>query len=70
MNGRMGLTQIIKEAWSGIPTGPRQITTMIPGCTNGDQNGCTASVRGSTPRSVRTEIHAIKACKMQNTEKC
>jgi len=61
MNGRMGLTQIIKEAWSGIWTGPRQTTTMTPGCTNGAQKGCTASVWGSTPRSARIEIHANKA---------
>jgi len=32
--------------------------------------GCTAAVWGSTPRSARTEMHAIKACKMENTEKC
>jgi hypothetical protein len=31
---------------------------------------CTASVWGFTPRSARTEIHAITACKMENTEKC
>jgi len=37
MNGKMGLTQIIKEAWSGIWTGPRQTLTMTPGCTNGAQ---------------------------------
>jgi hypothetical protein len=36
----------------------------------GSKKGCTASVWGSIPRFARPEIHDIKACKMENTEKC
>lgn len=37
MIGRMSLTHVKKEVWSGIWTGPRQTPTMTPGCTNGVQ---------------------------------
>jgi len=33
VNGKMGLAQIIKEAWSGVQTDPKQIKVLVLGCT-------------------------------------
>jgi len=43
----------IKEAWSGIQTGPKPMTVVMLGFINGIQKGGTASILGSTPRYSR-----------------
>jgi hypothetical protein len=35
----MGSTQAVKEAWSGIHTGPRPIKSLVLGCINGLKKG-------------------------------
>jgi len=43
----------IKEAWSGIQTGPKPVTVVVLGCRNGTQKRGTASVLVSTPQYSR-----------------
>jgi hypothetical protein len=40
----------IKEAWSGIQTGPKPVTAVVLGCINGTQKRGTVSVLGSIPQ--------------------
>ena len=39
VNGKMGSTQTVKEAWSGIHTGPIPIKSLVLGCINGLKKG-------------------------------
>jgi len=44
MNCRMGLTRIIREAWSGILTVPKQVKVLVLVYMNGTQIGHRFSV--------------------------
>jgi hypothetical protein len=60
VNGRMGLAQTTKGAWSGIQKGPRPITALVQGCTDGAREGGTASVFDSTPQSSRLKYMPLR----------
>jgi hypothetical protein len=65
LTSRTGLTQIIKEAWSGIWAGPRPIKALVLGVQMGSKKGHSFSLWFRT-MVFQAEIYAIKACIMEN----
>jgi hypothetical protein len=57
---RMDLIQIIKEAWSGIQTGLRPMTALVPGCIIGARGGGIASVSGITQQYCRLKYMPLR----------
>jgi len=49
MNGKMGFTQVMNEAWSGILMGPRPLKALMLGCIAGVRKMCIVLALGSIP---------------------
>jgi hypothetical protein len=60
MNGRTHLTQIIREAWSGIRMDPKPMKALVVGVYKWGSKGGIASVLGSTPGYFRRKYMPLR----------